>query len=867
VSVKHLLAEKQDSHDEFILIGPNNAHQIEELERDLSAVRHHYYELGQRASALASERDAAHAKLGEAKADVETARRKLNEVLAERDQLAVEINARLQLQQAELDEERCRRQELEAKLAQADTRIDGLLEHYERQHRARDDALAAELDALSQQLAVAEQEKSALEAAQQALAEELATAQRGFATEHDSDRERIAALEQRRADIEAEGAKALQYRHTLEAELTDLCERHQRAEQHIDKLEKKLQAQHQALEAELGRTRTALAEAQRDNGNAAREQSRLSDALFRLEAQLDETENLNQTDREASTNRIAAAESAQQTLSAKIDLLVGQLQEQQERQAGLEQQIRDERKRDTRVRSELKQKSVQVHTILDRLHGELEKYRATAYPTEGQQTNGPVTGHGYSSSHSNSWKMTAGVSLLVGTVASAAAYWNVPKTGQKKLVNDKNIQSPAESRTATTLFDVLGTTYAAAWSPLAIPPASPFPAIDQQGPRQQRIPTASSGKESEYSETPEARTSSAFVNGQAAKAAALDDNTGQLQTTARESLRAFNARLGEDNPLLKSDLSILEQQHDLLALGFDLGETRADGVKGRRTRQALYEFQLYYLPVTGLEEITDDGLLASIINVFAEVARNDQEAFGIDKEVLAAIRLGNLRTGMDFPYLMELAYTESSFDPEKKARKSSATGLYQFTDTTWLQSVKAHGDKYGLGMYAAQIEQMTDDNGRRRPIVYNPLVHQHILGLRYNPRISTLLAAEFALENKKQLSRHLGGEFGRTELYLTHFFGIEDALEFLRRFKENPQQIAAGLFPVAAESNPGVFNSPEDKPRTVAEVYRFFQNKFDTGRYDKHNPGLVRLQGIRRVEREAGKETNVMRDSTPAPSS
>jgi hypothetical protein len=107
------------------------------------------------------------------------------------------------------------------------------------------------------------------------------------------------------------------------------------------------------------------------------------------------------------------------------------------------------------------------------------------------------------------------------------------------------------------------------------------------------------------------------------------------------------------------------------------------------------------------------------------------------------------------------------------------------------------------------------------------------------------MAAEFALENKQQLARILGPDFGRTELYLAHFFGIEHALEFLRLLEQSPDRLAAELFPKAAHSNPGVFEPWEGEKRTIQEVYDFFDAKFDTGRYEILNPGLALVQEIR----------------------
>ena len=93
-----------------------------------------------------------------------------------------------------------------------------------------------------------------------------------------------------------------------------------------------------------------------------------------------------------------------------------------------------------------------------------------------------------------------------------------------------------------------------------------------------------------------------------------------------------------------------------------------------------------------------------------------------------------------------------------------------------------------------------------------------------------------------KLARRIGPDFGRTELYLTHFFGIERALEFLRLLEQHPDRVAAELFPNAAQSNPGVFEPIEGSRMTLREVYDFFAAKFDTGRYETLNPALALVQ-------------------------
>lgn len=285
------------------------------------------------------------------------------------------------------------------------------------------------------------------------------------------------------------------------------------------------------------------------------------------------------------------------------------------------------------------------------------------------------------------------------------------------------------------------------------------------------------------------------------------------------------------------DPQVREQQSDLLALGFNLGQAQADGVRDAQTEQALEEFELLYLPVADLGKAPPTEQLGYVIKRFADLAREDERKYNVSSGVLAAIRLGTLRTGVDFSFLMELAATESSFNPASAAATSSAAGLYQFKKDTWLDVVRKYGDKYGIGNYAAQVEHIVTSSGRLQPVIRDAAVQQHVLKLRYNPRIAALLAAEHVKRNMKRLLATLGRVPGRTDLYLTHFFGAKGALSFLKTLDKNPDTIAHDMFPRAAQRNQSIFRTRQSKPRTVAEIYELFSRKFNTSRYEERAPG------------------------------
>jgi hypothetical protein len=190
------------------------------------------------------------------------------------------------------------------------------------------------------------------------------------------------------------------------------------------------------------------------------------------------------------------------------------------------------------------------------------------------------------------------------------------------------------------------------------------------------------------------------------------------------------------------------------------------------------------------------------------------------RQVLASIQKAANRTGVNFAYLVQQASAESSFNPKAKAKTSSASGLYQFIESTWLSMVKKYGDKHGMGEYADKINA----HGK----VSSRAARNEILALRNDPEKASALAAEFANENKKFLEDNWGGEIGSTELYFAHFMGAGGAAAFLKARDANPMQEAALIFPKAAAANRNVFyDTRTGRPKTLDEVYAFFDKKFD----------------------------------------
>lgn len=182
------------------------------------------------------------------------------------------------------------------------------------------------------------------------------------------------------------------------------------------------------------------------------------------------------------------------------------------------------------------------------------------------------------------------------------------------------------------------------------------------------------------------------------------------------------------------------------------------------------------------------------------------------------------RSGVDFRFLMTQAGMESSFQPDAKATTSSAAGLYQFIEQTWIEMIQRHGDKIGLSDIAAKIT--TDNDGRAR--VNNPAIRKQILDLRFDPQVSASVGAEYAKENQITLAQSLGREIDSLDLYLAHFLGPAGATQFLKASTRDSTQPAANLLPQAAAANRSIFYDLDSgRALSIREVHQRIGKSFN----------------------------------------
>lgn len=193
-----------------------------------------------------------------------------------------------------------------------------------------------------------------------------------------------------------------------------------------------------------------------------------------------------------------------------------------------------------------------------------------------------------------------------------------------------------------------------------------------------------------------------------------------------------------------------------------------------------------------------------------------------EPRIRAAIAQAASRTGIDFGYLYNQARVESSLDPQAKARTSSAAGLFQFTDQTWLETVKAHGADHGAGWAADAIERRGS-----RLAVGDTALRATIANMRFDPEFASAMAAEFAADNRTALSATLDRDAEPVDLYLAHFLGSTGAASFLTAHGQNPDTVAAPLFPAAAAANRNIFYASDGSARSLGDIRDHFAAKLD----------------------------------------
>lgn len=189
-------------------------------------------------------------------------------------------------------------------------------------------------------------------------------------------------------------------------------------------------------------------------------------------------------------------------------------------------------------------------------------------------------------------------------------------------------------------------------------------------------------------------------------------------------------------------------------------------------------------------------------------------------EIRRALRQAAQATGLDPALLHALAWKESRFDRRARNPQSSARGLMQFTEITWLEVVRDFGPQHGL---ARQAQAIVTDRKTGRIWVRDERSRRYLMALRDNPRHSAVLAAARLEAERPALEAALGRAATPMDLYAVHFLGPAGARRFLTELQRAPNQPVIRVVSAdGLERNRNVFITADGRSRRVSDVHGAF---------------------------------------------
>jgi hypothetical protein len=144
----------------------------------------------------------------------------------------------------------------------------------------------------------------------------------------------------------------------------------------------------------------------------------------------------------------------------------------------------------------------------------------------------------------------------------------------------------------------------------------------------------------------------------------------------------------------------------------------------------------------------------------------------------------------------------------------------QFTEDTWLETVRDFGPQHGL---AAQARAIVTDRRTGRISVRDERSRRYLLALRTNARLSAVLAAARLVAEAPALEAALGRALTPVDLYAVHFLGRSGARRFLAELDRAPGQAVVRV--VSADGlarNRNVFVGPDGRSRRLGDVHAVF---------------------------------------------
>lgn len=221
--------------------------------------------------------------------------------------------------------------------------------------------------------------------------------------------------------------------------------------------------------------------------------------------------------------------------------------------------------------------------------------------------------------------------------------------------------------------------------------------------------------------------------------------------------------------------------------------------------------------------------------ILADSLKAHLSAKNQNSSVIDNILFASQNIGVNFDLMIVKAMIESDLGRLTKNSKSTASGLFQYIDSTWLTLLKRYGNDIGAPQYAqaltinpATLQTEVKEESR--------FSREELLDLRFDNHIASLIKAHQTKEDSDALKFiKNNGIITATDHYIAHMMGIPLAKEFYKTLENESHIILANSsnsrFEIAARLNPAFFKSSDGTALSAQNAYQQFHDKIQR-RYD-----------------------------------
>ena len=216
------------------------------------------------------------------------------------------------------------------------------------------------------------------------------------------------------------------------------------------------------------------------------------------------------------------------------------------------------------------------------------------------------------------------------------------------------------------------------------------------------------------------------------------------------------------------------------------------------------------------------------------------------------------KTETDFELLALKAMLESDLGRNTTNPSSTARGVFQYIETTWLTLMARYGERIGHKDYA---ESVKFDAITKEPYVdrLSRYSRAEILKLRFDTRVAALIKAHQMKEETPLMEIFKDSKkLSATDHYIAHMMGLGMAKDFYALKNQESDKILTHsgnpLFREAAILNPAFFYDEKGAALTAPQAYKNFTARIAST-----------YKRLRKIETEHGLMKNVAGDCAEEP--